>query len=97
MLLNFFLGGMEEIMNPGMVVQKYGINEALFGIAASVSIAGSICAGMLIFKSSQFSHKDRMTEFIVCNSAVMIGWEGRLLSCSLKSSYFLSYFCCVSS
>ena len=94
-LLNFFLGGMEEIMNPGMVVQKYGINEALFGIAASVSIAGSICAGMLIFKSSQFSHKDRMTEFIVCNSAVMIGVGGAsIVLFPEKQLFFVVFLLC---
>ena len=49
MFLNFFIANNDEIINPGILIKKYGISEKLFGFSATSYGAGSVFAGIFIF------------------------------------------------
>ncbi|RKD31818.1 MFS transporter [Lacrimispora algidixylanolytica] len=89
MALNFFVGGSEEIMNPGILIQKYEISDLLFGFTSTTAIIGTIIAGIFIFKNQKIKLQKYMYYFIVINSILMI-MTGSLsiLLYPMKTVYF---------
>lgn len=52
MALNFFVANGEEIINPGIIVQKHGISEALFGMTTSATVIARWLLGCLSSKTN---------------------------------------------
>lgn len=73
MSLNFFVGGSEEIMNPGIIIQKYHISEELYGFTSTSAIIGTFMAGLFIFKNSKIKLQNYMYHFIIIDSILMAG------------------------
>lgn len=89
MVLNFFVANAEEIINPGILIQKYGISEALFGMTSSAAVVGTLAAGLFIFKNRWIDLQKNLKGLFILNSAVMILIGG----CSLcMTAYPKAYF-----
>lgn len=92
MALNFFVGGSEEIMNPGILIQKYKISDVLFGFTSTTAITGTIIAGLLIFKNQKIKLLDYMYNFILINSGLMIITGGfSIVLYPMKILYFILF------
>ena len=72
MTLNFFVANGEEIINPGIIVQKYGISETLFGMTSSATVIGTLAAGLFIFRNKWIDLRKNMQRLFLLNSALMI-------------------------
>lgn len=89
MALNFFVANAEEIINPGILVQKYGISEALFGITSSAAVAGTLAAGLFIFRNKWIDLQKNLKNLFLLNSALMILiGAGALLMTAVPAAYF---------
>ncbi|MDR1771421.1 MAG: MFS transporter [Hungatella sp.] len=89
MALNFFAGGSEEVMNPGILIQKYHISEALFGFTSTSAIIGTFIAGIFIFKNKKIKLQEYMYYFIIANSGLMIATGGlSIIFYQMKLLYF---------
>lgn len=72
MALNFFAANAEEIINPGILVQKYGISEKLFGMTSSAAVIGTLAAGLFIFRNKRIDLRKNLKNLLLLNSGVMI-------------------------
>lgn len=92
MALNFFVANAEEIINPGIIVQKYGISEKLFGITSSAAMAGTLAAGLFIFKNNWIDLRKNLKNLFLLNSVVMILIGiGSLLMKAVPMAYFVLF------
>ena len=69
--LNFFVANSDEIINPGILIQKYSFPEVINGLSSSISIIGNLLAGLFIFKTKR-NLQDKIPHFIIANSVLMI-------------------------
>lgn len=92
MALNFFVANGEEIINPGIIVQKYGISETLFGMTSSATVVGTLAAGLFIFKNKWIDLRKNLKNLFLFNSALMvlIGM-GSLFMTAIPEVYFLLF------
>lgn len=89
MTLNFFAANAEEIINPGIIVQKYGISEKLFGMTSSAVVIGTLAAGLFIFKNRRIDLSRHLKTLLLLNSAVMILiGVGSLCMTAVPMAYF---------
>ena len=89
MALNFFVANSEEIINPGILVQKYGISEELFGMTSSAAVAGTLAAGVFIYKNRWIDLRKNFSRFILLNGALMIlTGIGSLCMTAVPGAYF---------
>ena len=72
MALNFFAANAEEIINPGILIQKYGIPEKLFGMTSSAVVIGTLAAGLFIFWNKRVDLRKHLKTLLLLNSGVMI-------------------------
>lgn len=92
MSLNFFIGGSDEIMNPGIIVQKYQISETLYGFTSTSLIIGTFVAGLFIFKNKKIKLQNYMHHLIFINSILMIGiGVFSFLFYPMKQLYFCTF------
>lgn len=92
MSLNFFVGGSDEIMNPGIIIQKYHISETLYGFTSTFLIIGTFLAGLFIFKNKKIKLKDYMHQLVFINSILMIGiGVFSFLFYPMKQLYFCTF------
>lgn len=71
MFLNFFIANNDEIINPGILIKKYGISEKLFGFSATSYGAGSVFAGIFIFYNKKFRFLKKLKSLFILNSSLM--------------------------
>ena len=71
MFLNFFIANNDEIINPGILIKKYGISEKLFGFSATSYGVGSIFAGIFIFYNKKFRFLKKLKSLFILNSSLM--------------------------
>ena len=71
MFLNFFIANNDEIINPGILIKKYGISEKLFGFSATSYGAGSVFAGIFIFYNNKFKFLKKLKLLFILNSSLM--------------------------
>ena len=71
MFLNFFIANNDEIINPGILIKKYGISEKLFGFSATLYGAGSVFAGIFIFYNNKFKFLKKQKLLFILNSSLM--------------------------
>lgn len=92
MALNFFVANGEEIINPGIIVQKYGISEALFGVTSSAAVAGTLAAGLFIFRNRWIGLRKNLKNLFLLNSAfmILIG-VGSLCMTAAPAAYFVLF------
>lgn len=89
MALNFFAANAEEIINPGILIQKYGIPEKLFGMTSSAVVIGTLAAGLFIFWNKRVNLRKHLKTLLLLNSGVMI----LIGACSLCMTGFpMAYF-----
>ena len=71
MFLNFFIANNDEIINPGILIKKYGVSEKLFGFSATSYGAGSVFAGIFIFYNKKFRFLKKLKSLFILNSFLM--------------------------
>ena len=71
MFLNFFIANNDEIINPGILIKKYGISEKLFGFSATSYGAGSVIAGIFIYYNNKFKFLKKLKLLFILNSSLM--------------------------
>ena len=71
MFLNFFIANNDEIINPGILIKKYGVSEKLFGFSATSYGAGSVFAGIFIFYNKKFRFLKKLKLLFILNSFLM--------------------------
>lgn len=62
----------EEIINPGILVHKYRISEALFGMTSSAAVIGTLAAGLFIFKNKWIDLQKNLKNLFLLNSSLML-------------------------
>ena len=90
MFLNFFIANNDEIINPGILIKKYGISEKLFRFSATSYGAGSVFAGIFIFYNKKFSFLKKLKLLFILNSSLMC-LLGLLSIILFKSNHYI-YF-----
>ena len=92
MSLNLFVANAEEIINPGIIVRKYGISEKLFGMTSSAAVIGTLAAGLFIFQNRWIDLRKNLKNLFVINSAIMILiGVGSLFMTSVPEVYFVCF------
>ena len=71
MFLNFFIANNDEIINPGILIQKYKISEKLFGFSATSYGVGSVLAGIFIYYNKKFRFLQKLKLLFILNSLLM--------------------------
>ena len=71
MFLNFFIANNDEIINPGILIQKYKISEKLFGFSATAYGVGSVFAGIFIYYNEKFKFLQKLKLLFILNSLLM--------------------------
>ena len=71
MFLNFFIANNDEIINPGILIQKYKISEKLFGFSATAYGVGSVFAGIFIYYNEKFIFLKKLKLLFILNSSLM--------------------------
>jgi len=71
MFLNFFIANNDEIINPGILIKKYGVSEKLFGFSATSYGTGSVFAGIFIFYNKKFRFLKKLKSLFILNSSLM--------------------------
>ena len=71
MFLNFFIANNDEIINPGILIKKYGVSEKLFGFSATSYGAGSVFAGIFIFYNKKIRFLKKLKSLFILNSSLM--------------------------
>ncbi|WP_335933219.1 MFS transporter [Fusobacterium polymorphum] len=71
MFLNFFIANNDEIINPGILIKKYGISEKLFGFSATSYGAGSVFVGIFIYYNNKFRFLKKLKLLFILNSSMM--------------------------
>ncbi|PHI04085.1 MFS transporter [Fusobacterium polymorphum] len=71
MFLNFFIANNDEIINPGILIKKYGISEKLFGFSATSYGVGSVFTGIFIFYNKKFRFLKKLKSLFILNSSLM--------------------------
>ncbi|MGX8709551.1 MAG: MFS transporter [bacterium] len=89
MSLNFFIANGDEIINPGILIQKFKISSELYGFASMASIIGTLLAGFLIFKN-KYNLKKHIKPLFILNSIfmIMVGLLSLLLVNIAQMGYF---------
>ncbi|PHI14127.1 MFS transporter [Fusobacterium polymorphum] len=90
MFLNFFIANNDEIINPGILIKKYGISEELFGFSATSYGVGSVFAGIFIFYNNKFRFLKKLKLLFILNSFLMC-LLGLLSIILFKSNHYI-YF-----
>ena len=90
MFLNFFIANNDEIINPGILIKKYGISEKLFGFSATSYGVGSVFAGIFIYYNKKFKLLKKLKLLFILNSSLMC--LGGLLSIILFRYNHYIYF-----
>ncbi|MDR1606435.1 MAG: MFS transporter [Streptococcaceae bacterium] len=70
--LNFFVANQEEVINPGILIQKYHISEKTFGFVPVCFTLGVVMAGLLLAKKSEGSSRQFLKNLFIANSTVMM-------------------------
>lgn len=71
MILNFFVSPSDEVIFPGIVIQKYNMNETFYGYCGSMFIIGSIVANVIIARTD-FVSKLELKKLFIVNSVLMM-------------------------
>lgn len=72
MMLNFFLSNGDEIIYPGIIMQKYQIPDNLYGLTSSAFATGTILAGFLIYRNKRIDLNSKLPLFVTANSVILI-------------------------
>ena len=88
--LNFFIANNDEIINPGILIKKYGISEKLFGFSVACYGLGSVVAGIFIYYNKKFKLLKKLKLLFILNSSLMC--LGGLLSIILFRYNHYIYF-----
>ncbi len=92
MALNFFIGGVEEIIYPSILLRHYSLQEKFLGIALSCTSLGAIIAGLSLMKKSSKRDLTRtIFLYIRKNAYFMIFLGGLSLIVTNKIHYFLLF------
>ena len=71
MTLNFFVANDNEIIFPGILIQRYHISEKLYGFSTASFITGTLLAGIFIFKNHRLELFGHMNKLFLANAFCM--------------------------
>ncbi|MBD5169206.1 MAG: MFS transporter [Oscillibacter sp.] len=92
MALNFFVANAEEIINPGIIVQKYQISESLYGMTTSAAVIGTLIAGLFIFRNKRIDLRGNLRNLFLLNSGIMaLTGAASLVMTGVPRVYFLLF------
>lgn len=92
MALNFFVANAEEIINPGIIVQKYQISESLYGMTTSAAVIGTLIAGLFIFRNKRIDLRGNLRNLFLLNSGIMVlTGAASLVMTGVPRVYFLLF------
>ncbi|GHU39748.1 hypothetical protein FACS1894193_00700 [Bacilli bacterium] len=72
MVLNFFVASSEEVINPGIVIQKYHLPTSIFGFVSTTFSLGVILSGIYIARNSNVKFKKYLPKLFIADSVIMI-------------------------
>jgi Major Facilitator Superfamily. len=72
MALNFFVASSEEVINPGIVIQKYHLPASIFGLVSVAFSVGVILSGIFIARNSKIEFRKHISKLFILNSLIMI-------------------------
>ncbi|GAX46963.1 MFS transporter [Pseudolactococcus reticulitermitis] len=70
--LNFFVANQEEVIFPGIVIQKYHISSQFFGLLLVIYTLGVILSGVYLAKKSESNSRHFLSKLFIVNSSVMV-------------------------
>ena len=70
--LNFFVASSEEVINPGILLQKYKIPTEIFGLSSLAFTLGVTLSGILIARKQHIDLKKYLPYLFIINSFVMV-------------------------
>ncbi|WP_225362051.1 MFS transporter [Lacticaseibacillus rhamnosus] len=70
--LNFFVANQEEVINPGILIQKYNITAKIFGFVSFSFTLGVILAGLFLAKRKEGNSRQILKQLFITNSSIMI-------------------------
>lgn len=70
--LNFFVANQEEVIFPGIVIQKYHISSQFFGLLLVIYTLVVILAGLYLSKKSEGNSRQLLSKLFIANSSVMV-------------------------
>lgn len=70
--LNFFVAPTEEIINPGILIAKYGIPTTAFGFSTTFNIIGVLLAGIFIVRNQKINFQKYLSKLFIISSLIMI-------------------------
>ncbi|MGO2742307.1 MAG: hypothetical protein ACTIAM_01585 [Pseudolactococcus laudensis] len=88
--LNFFVANQEEVIFPGIVIQKYHILSQFFGLLLVIYTLGVILAGLYLSKKSEGNSRQLLSKLFIANSSVMVVMGCYQLSFMDKQDLFSS-------
>lgn len=94
MSLNFFIASDNEIIFPGILINKYKISESLYGLSQSSLIMGTLAAGLFVFLNKKINLRRKFKRLIITNSVFMIMIGIFSIVCyPHKSVYYVIFIC----
>ena len=70
--LNFFISGTDDVINPGIIIKKYGISKHWFGLSQTMFILGVIVASWFVSHNRHINLHRKMPQLFVANGITMI-------------------------
>lgn len=70
--LNLFVANQEEVINPGILIQKYNITAKIFGFVSFSFTLGVILAGLFLAKRKEGNSRQILKQLFITNSSIMI-------------------------
>ncbi|MFV0392953.1 MAG: MFS transporter [Coprobacillaceae bacterium] len=93
MTLNFLIANADEIIYPGIIIQKYHISDSLYGFSSTLTVLGTIVASAWIFKNKKINlHKQLYRLFIIASSLmIIVGVLAIVIDMRYANSYFILF------
>lgn len=92
MVLNFFMSPIEEVIFPGILIQKYNFKEMYFSVALTSLAVGSLTANVMIAKIESIKHLQLRNLFIMSSAIFIIMGLISLSIYNINSNLFYILF-----
>lgn len=92
MSLNFFISGTDDVINPGIIIKKYGISKHWFGLSQTMFILGVIVASWFVSHNRHINLHRKMPQLFVANgiTMILIGLASTLMG-SMPHIFFITF------
>lgn len=92
MALNFFVANSDEIIYPGILIKRFSIDSALYGITSTAAIIGTLAAGLFVYKM-KLRLSEKLPTLFRLNSWIMIsiGCCALMFPVGRRNLYFMIF------